>query len=164
MPHACCRLTLAAFALFVVSSASDVEPASPVVRVVRIKAVADEAFREKKDWEKEIREHLAWSDEKLRELAGIGLDLVAVEPWTTHQGSAMTLLLNELRVGVEKDGAEAVIGFTGHPPPVTMMYLRGRPVRYPLPFTAGSVRKESAKCTQRTCDFRHRNRDPEGAA
>jgi tetratricopeptide (TPR) repeat protein len=132
------RLTLAASALLVASSASGVEP-SPAVRVVRIKAVADEAFREKKDWEKEIREHLAWSDEKLRELAGIGLDLVAVEPWRTHQSSAMTLLLNELRAGVEKDGAEAVIGFTGHPPPVTMMFLRSGsgPVRYPVPFAAG---------------------------
>ena len=49
----------------------------------------------------------------------------------------MTLLLNELHAGVEKDGAEAVIGFTGHRPPAAMMYLRGGPVRYPLPFTAG---------------------------
>ncbi len=138
MPHARFRLIVAASALLVISSgANGDEPASPAVRVIRIKAVADEAFREKKDWEKEIREHLAWSDEKLRELAGIGLGLVAVEPWRTHRGSAMTLLLNELRAGVEKDGAEVVIGFTGHPPPVTMMFLRGRPMRYPLPFTAG---------------------------
>lgn len=135
MPHARWHLVLAA--LLVASRASGVEPASPAVRVVRIKAVADEAFREKKNWEKEIREHLAWSDEKLRELADIGLDLVAVEPWRTHQSSAMTLLLNELRAGVEKDGAEAVIGFTGHPPPATMRYLRGSSVRYPVPFTAG---------------------------
>ncbi len=138
MPHARLRLILAASTLLVASSgASGGEPASPAVRVIRIKAVADEAFREKKGWEKEIREHVAWSDEKLRELAGIGLDLVAVEPWRTHQGSAMTLLLNELRLGVEKDGAEAVIGFTGHPPPVTMTHLRGGTVRYPVPFTAG---------------------------
>jgi len=106
-------------------------------RVVRIKVVADEAFREKKDWEKEIREHVAWSDERLRELAGIGFEVVSVEPWTTHGSPVMSLLLSELRVGVDKEGAEAVIGFTGHPPPVTMMFLPGGPVRYPLPFTAG---------------------------
>ena len=137
MPQPLCRLCLAVAALLVASGASAGVPVAPDVRVVRIKAVADEAFREKKGWEKEIREHLAWSDEKLRELAGIGLDVVAVGPWRTHQSSAMTLLLDELRAGVEKDGADAVIGFTGHPPPVTMMLLPGGPVRYPLPFTAG---------------------------
>ena len=109
----------------------------PTPRVVRVKIVADEAFREKKDWEKEIREHLAWCDTRLRELAGIGLEVVSVEPWTTHGSPAMSLLLSELRAGVSKDGAEAVIGFTGHPPPVAMMFLPGGPVRYPLPFTAG---------------------------
>jgi len=137
MPQARCRLCLAVVAVLAASSARGVRPAVADVRVVRIKAVADEAFREEKGWEKEIREHLAWSDEKLRELAGIGLDLIAVEPWTTHRSSAMPLLLNELRVGVAKDGADAVIGFTGHPPPVTMMLLPGGPVRYPVPFTAG---------------------------
>jgi tetratricopeptide (TPR) repeat protein len=135
MPHACRSFALAS--LLVASSASSVEPASSAIRVVRIKAVADEAFRENEDWEKEIRGHLAWSDEKLRELAGIGLELVAVKPWRTHGGSAMTLLLDELRAGVEKDGAEAVIGFTGHPPPAAMTFLAGAPTRYPLPFTTG---------------------------
>ena len=73
----------------------------------------------------------------MRELTGIGFELVAVEPWTTHRSPEMSFLLNELRAGVTKDGAEAVIGFTGHPPPVSMMFLRGSPARYPLPFTAG---------------------------
>ncbi len=137
MPHALCRVTLVACTLLVASGARGVEQASPAVRVIRVKAVADEAFREKTDWEAEIREHLAWSDERLREIAGIGLDLVAVGPWRTHQSSAMTLLLDELRTGVEKDGAEVVIGFTGHPPPVAMTFLPGGPVRYPVPFATG---------------------------
>ena len=118
------------------SSASGVDPASPAVRVVRVKAVADEAFREDKGWAKQIREHFVWADEKLRELGGIGLELVAVEPWRTHEDSDMVLLLNELRAGVAKDGAEVVIGFTGHPPPAAM-FLPGGPVRYPVPFAAG---------------------------
>jgi tetratricopeptide (TPR) repeat protein len=130
------------------------------VRVVRIKAVADEAFRETKDWEREIREHVAWADEKVRELAGIGLELVAVAPWTTHQGSAMALLLNELHAGVEKGGADVVIGFTGHPPPAAMTLLPGGPARYPVPFAAGIAfslgdravvrRTESKKLTRHT--------------
>ena len=65
-------------------------------------AVADEAFREKKGWEKEIREHIAWSDRKLRKLVGIGFEVVAIEPWTTHQSTAMTLLLNELEAGLKQ--------------------------------------------------------------
>ena len=65
MFHARCRLALSASVLFVVSGASGAEPAAPAVRVLRVKAVADEAFREKGDWEREVREHLAWSDQKL---------------------------------------------------------------------------------------------------
>jgi len=160
MPFVRCRLALAASALLVVTSARGVAPASPDVRVIRIKAVADEAFRENKDWEKEIREHIEWSDEKLRHLAGIGLDLVAVEPWRTHRSSAMTLLLSELRAGVEKNGAEAVIGFTGHPPPVAMTFLPGGggPVRCPLPFTAGIAVPLGDRAVVRRTDWKRLTR------
>ena len=84
-----------------VARAAETATSTPT-RVVRIKVVADEAFRENEDWEKEIREHVAWSDEKLRELAGIGLEVVSVEPWTTHGSPAMSLLLIELRAGVRE--------------------------------------------------------------
>lgn len=132
------RVSLIALAVLVaVPSPGRCQDASPTVRVLQVKAVADETFRERDDWEREIREHVAWADEKMRELTAVGFELVAVEPWTTHGGSSMTLLLSELRAGVPKDGADAVFGFTGHPPPATMSLLPGGMVTYPLPFTAG---------------------------
>jgi tetratricopeptide (TPR) repeat protein len=131
------RLVPVVWALVVVPGARGVASPSADIRVVRVKAVADEAFRTESGWEKQVREDLASASETLRELAGISLDLVAVEPWTTHQGASMPLLLEELRTGVEKDDAEVVIGFTGHRPPAAVTFLPGNPKRYPVPFTAG---------------------------
>lgn len=107
------------------------------VRLVRVKAVADEAFRGKKRWRNEIVDHIAWSDEKLRELARIGLDLVAVESWETHGSNEMGLLLDSLRVGVDKGQADVVVGFTGHAPPVYTALVGGEVVRVSPTYTAG---------------------------
>ncbi len=105
-------------ALSILASLLFATPALPTAaaqtRVLRVKAVADEAFREKKNWEKEIQEHIEWSDKEFRKMAGIGLQLVGIDRWTTHQADDMPLLLNELRVGVEKGDADIVVGFTGH--------------------------------------------------
>jgi tetratricopeptide (TPR) repeat protein len=70
----------------------------------------------------------------------------------------MTLILSELRAGVEKDGAEVVIGFTGHPPPATMRFLRGSPVKYPVPFTAGIALPLGDRAVVRRTDSRRRTR------
>jgi tetratricopeptide (TPR) repeat protein len=137
MPRVRRRLVSLAWALLMVSGAWGRASPSADVRVVRVKAVADEAFRADVGWKEEIRGHLASADERLREVAGIGLDLVSLESWTTHEGSSMPLLLEELRTGVEKDEAEVVIGFTGHPPPAALTFLPGNPRRFPVPFTAG---------------------------
>lgn len=119
----------------------------PATRVLRVKAVADEAFREKKNWEKEIREHLKWCDKEFRKMAGIGLELVAIDRWTTHESKSMSLLLDELRVKVDKGDADIVVGFTGHKPPEIVLRrsstspldpLGSRaPIRIRLPYIAG---------------------------
>jgi hypothetical protein len=41
------------------------EPAA-ASRVLRVKAIADEAFRDKKNWEKEIREDFGWANREHR--------------------------------------------------------------------------------------------------
>ena len=106
-------------------------------RVLRVKAVADEAFREKRNWEKNIRGHFEWADKKFRKFAGIGIELVAVEEWNTHESESMTLLLKELKAGAKKGGAEIVIGFTGHEAPELRIMFRGELIRIQFPFIAG---------------------------
>ena len=110
-------------------------------RVLRVKAVADEAFRENKNWEKEIQEHVVWADQEFRKFAGIGLTLVAVDRWTTHESESMSLLLDELRLRAEKGDADILIGFTGHKPPEFMLTLIGmldvEHIYIRLPFIAG---------------------------
>ena len=96
-------------------------------RVLRVKAVADEAFRENKNWEKEIREHFLWADQEFRKFAGVGLELVAVDRWTTHESESMSLLLEELRAKADKGEAEIVVGFTGHPAPELQFLYIGTP-------------------------------------
>ena len=108
-----------------------------LVRVLKIKAVADEEFRKKKSWEKEIRKHIEWADEKFRKVAGIGLEIVATQPWETHGSKSMPALLKELRAGVDKGDAEIVIGFTGHKPPQLTLFLSTVTIRFNLPFIAG---------------------------
>lgn len=110
-------------------------------RVLRVKAVADEAFRDNDKWEKEIREHFAWADPEFRKMTGIGLQLVAVDRWTTHESQSMPLLLEELRVKIDKGDADVVVGFTGHKPPelsVALMTGEGTErFTIRLPFIAG---------------------------
>ena len=107
-------------------------------RVLRVKAVADEAFRDNKNWEEEIRQHFKWADEKFRMFAGVGLELVAIERWTTHESKSMALLLNELRVKVDKGDADIVVGFTGHKAPkVLRLGYRGGVDLIRLPHIAG---------------------------
>lgn len=107
-------------------------------RVLRVKAVADEAFRDNKNWEEEIRQHFEWADAKFRVFAGIGLELVAIERWTTHESKSMALLLNELRVKVDKGDADIVVGFTGHKAPkVLRLGYRGGVDLIRLPHIAG---------------------------
>lgn len=87
------------------------------VRVLKVKAVADEAFRGRDKWEKEIREYIETADREFRKFAGVGLELVAVESWTTHRTDDMSLMLEELRHSVDKGQADIVVGFTGLAPP-----------------------------------------------
>lgn len=124
-------------AVVLLSASSVWAQSTPSVRAVRIKAVADESFRENKKWEREIQEHFGWADKEMRKIAGVGFDLVATEPWTTHESEALTLLLSELRAGVDKGEAEVVVGFTGHDPPESAFIYQGEVYRYPLPFIAG---------------------------
>ncbi|MFQ5777421.1 MAG: tetratricopeptide repeat protein [Terriglobia bacterium] len=131
-------------------------------RVLRVKAVADEAFREKKKWEKEIRAHIQWADREFRKFAGVGLELVTIERWTTHESRSMPLLLDELRVKVEKGEADIVVGFTGHEVPVLQLIRTGAPdwhdpdnlgapsdVRIRLPSTLGIALPLSDRCVLR---------------
>jgi tetratricopeptide (TPR) repeat protein len=108
----------------------------PFVRTVRVKAVADEPFRDNEKWEKEVRAHFAWADKELSRIAGVGLQLVAVERWTTHQSDSMGLLLRELGQ-IEKGEADVVVGFTGHAPPEMTFIWEGERYDMSLPFVAG---------------------------
>lgn len=106
-------------------------------RVLKVKAVADEAFRKDKNWEKKIRDHFLWADKEFRQLAQVGLELVATDTWTTHGKDSMSLLLNELRASGDKGEADIVIGFTGHKPPELTFTAAGQFFRLRLSFIAG---------------------------
>ncbi|MBI2956592.1 MAG: tetratricopeptide repeat protein [Acidobacteria bacterium] len=105
--------------------------------MLKVKAVADEAFREKGNWEKEIREHVEWADKEFRKFAGIGLQLVATDRWSTHESDSMSLLLHELRHAMEKGDADIVVGFTGHKPPEFFLNLGSESIYIRFPFIAG---------------------------
>ena len=110
--------------------------APPTVRAVRVKAVADEAFRDNEKWEKEVRAYFAWADKELSKIAAVSTKLVAVDRWTTHQTDSMGLLLRELG-HVDKGEADVVVGFTGHDPPELTFIVEGERYDMPLPFIAG---------------------------
>jgi hypothetical protein len=93
------RLVVPAFLLSLVVAATPL-PSVAQGRVLKVQVVADEAFREKKDWEKEIHEHFIWADKEFRKMTGMGLQLVGVDRWTTHRADDMSLLFTELRVRV----------------------------------------------------------------
>ncbi len=87
------------------------------LRVLRIRACADEELRARADWEAEIREHLDFASRIFESTFGVRFAVVDLLQWDTDdEGQGLGDLVDELEAEVPLDGVDVVIGFSAQDP------------------------------------------------
>jgi len=84
-------------------------------RIVRVKALADRALREKDPrWEDTVHGLVDAASDIFERDFGIQFKVLAVEPWPLQETTPLTsVMLQALKEKVPLDGEDLVIGFTG---------------------------------------------------
>ena len=96
-------------------------------RKVRVCAAADQVLRRQPDWEKRLRNRLAFAAEQIGRQVEIDFVLVEVRPWERRLRPSDGLdLVEELEDAIPLDGAEAVVGFVAEEKEVEV--VDGRPL------------------------------------
>lgn len=107
--------------LFLVSAGqaldADSGPFNNAVRIVKVKAVADEEFRKSLNWVEEIEESFRRSSAFYEERFGIKFELKQIGEWVSaNNTNNIQILLRQLSDKVGKDDNDLVIGFTRQGP------------------------------------------------
>ena len=87
------------------------------VRILRIRACADEEFRAREGWETEVREHLDFASRIFENTFGIRFNLLELTVWETDDaGQGLGDLVDELEAEIPLDGVDVAIGFSAQDP------------------------------------------------
>ncbi len=128
----------ATFFLFV-GNAFSVESGFPDnnIRVIKVKAVADEEFRRSADWVEEIEGSIKRSSAFYEEQFGIKYELVQIGEWVSDNNiKDVRTLLSQLKNEVERDGSDIVVGFTGQARNVYKCVFSRTALGIALPFSS----------------------------
>ncbi len=110
------HLTAIALAIWATASMAEVMSDGDV-RVLRIRACADEELRAREDWEQEIIEHLEFASGLYERTWGVRFDIVEIVEWESDDsGQGMGDLVDELEEEIPTDGVDVVIGFSAQNP------------------------------------------------
>ncbi|MBZ0108344.1 MAG: tetratricopeptide repeat protein [Candidatus Scalindua rubra] len=92
---------------------ADSDPFNNAVRIVKVKAVADEEFRKSPNWVEEIEESFKRSSAFYEEQFGIKFELKQIGEWISDNNTKnIQKLLRQLKDQVGKEGGDLVVGFT----------------------------------------------------
>ena len=87
------------------------------LRVLRIRACADDELRTRDGWVQEVAEHLAFASNFYEKTFGVRFDVVETVEWESDDaGEGMGDLVDELETEISLEGADVVIGFSAQPP------------------------------------------------
>ncbi len=87
------------------------------LRVLRIRACADEELRARDTWEQEVIDHLEFASGMYENSWGVTFDVVEIVEWETdNDGEGMGDLVDELELDIPTDGVDVVIGFSAQKP------------------------------------------------
>lgn len=100
------------------------------LRVVRIRACADEEFRQRQDWDVQVREHLEFASRIFEATFGIRFVVREIVEWDSNdEGEGLGDLVDELEAEIPLNGVDIVVGFSAQNP------RRGKLSKYaPLPW------------------------------
>lgn len=105
-------LSLVLTALLVLGLANFTSAGNRPVRTVKVKVVGDESFARQDNWQEKIDNHLEKVADDLLRLLGIRLEVTGYEIWSHGRQKNLYPLATNLVETIQKDGADAVIGFT----------------------------------------------------
>jgi len=99
------------------------------LRILRVRAVADEEFRERDEWRAVIGEYLAFASDFYEKTFDIRFSLAKAVAWESDDRATLSDLVDRMEDEVSFDGVDVVIGFSGQRP------NRGKLSKYvPLPW------------------------------
>ncbi len=99
------------------------------LRILRVRAAADEEFRERADWRDVLAEHVSFASSFYEKSFDIRLELVDVFEWESDDAATLSDLVDGLEDEISFEGVDVAIGFTGQRP------NRGKLSKYvPLPW------------------------------
>jgi tetratricopeptide (TPR) repeat protein len=99
------------------------------LRVLRVRAAADEEFRERPDWEDVVGDHLSFASSFYEKSFDIRFELVEAVEWESDDGATLSELVDRLEEEISFDDVDVALGFTAQRP------NRGKLSKYvPLPW------------------------------
>ncbi len=99
------------------------------LRILRVRAVADEEFRERDDWRAVVGEYLAFASNFYEKTFDIRFDLAKAVAWESDDRATLSELVDRMEDEISFNGVDVVIGFSGQRP------NRGKLSKYvPLPW------------------------------
>ena len=86
------------------------------LRILRVRAAADEEFRDRAAWRQVVAGYLAFASNFYEKSFEIRLDVVETVEWESDDEASLSELVDAAEDEVPLDGVDVAIGFTGQHP------------------------------------------------
>lgn len=82
------------------------------IRILRVRAVADEEFREREDWQSVIEEHLVFAANFYEKTFDTRLEVVDLVEWESDDTATLSELVDRMEDEVSLNGVDVALGFS----------------------------------------------------